>query len=213
MAGAVFVHRVRTCHNQGASEHIRGRRGGHMLFLVVLSLLAGMSGESPGGAWGAQPVAATAGRIYYAAPESAASPALAGKSSAAGLSSSKPFRIQDFWQVAEPGDTLLLLDGPAGGRRSCLRSVGIEWAGARKRAAGPVRGVQRRSDSRGDPFRYRGGDEIPIPIGSANSRDLREPMALPSPLWYTCRWNRRHGTEARRLSEVLDPWTWTEWTN
>jgi hypothetical protein len=82
-----------------------------MLLTVVLCVLAGVPGESAAQILETQPVAAAASRTYYAAPESAAPPAPVGRPSADGRSHSKPFRIQDFWQVAQPGDTLLLLDG------------------------------------------------------------------------------------------------------
>jgi len=53
------------------------------------------------------------GHTYYAAPESE-------KPAGDGLSPSQPFPIQDFWKVAKPGDTLLLLDGRYMGSASMI---------------------------------------------------------------------------------------------
>jgi hypothetical protein len=57
----------------------------------------------------AQPVLAQ-GCDYYASPTGDGN----------GLSESTPFQIADFWSVAEPGDTLCLLDGKYTGSRSMI---------------------------------------------------------------------------------------------
>ncbi len=49
----------------------------------------------------AMPTVGSGGATYYAAPDARGD----------GLSASDPFRIWDFWQVAQAGDTLILLDG------------------------------------------------------------------------------------------------------
>lgn len=59
-------------------------------------------------------------RTFYAAPSSAPSGMPVGQADNDGLSPSEPFLISSFWQVAQPGDTLLLLDGYYTGRSSMI---------------------------------------------------------------------------------------------
>jgi hypothetical protein len=55
-------------------------------------------------------IKAQSGNVYYASPTGGGD----------GLSSSSPFRISDFWAVAQPGDTLILLDGTYRGSDSMI---------------------------------------------------------------------------------------------
>jgi len=60
------------------------------------------------------------GCTFYAAPASAPAGMPVGQAGNDGLSPSAPFRISDFWELAQPGDTLLLLDGYYTGRSSVI---------------------------------------------------------------------------------------------
>jgi hypothetical protein len=66
---------------------------------------------------------ASAGRTFYAAPQSAPTGMPVGQATNDGVSPSRPFLISSFWQVAKPGDTLLLLDGYYTGRSSMIDAL------------------------------------------------------------------------------------------
>src|SRR5262245_40933462 len=71
-----------------------------MLPLLLATLLASIAPAGPGGTLAAT-AAVSAPCDYYASPNGGGD----------GLTSSRPFRIQDFWAKAAPGKTLCLLDG------------------------------------------------------------------------------------------------------
>jgi hypothetical protein len=53
---------------------------------------------------------APAGRVFYASPSGGGG----------GISPEAPFRVKDFWSIAAPGDTLVLLDGVYRGMESMI---------------------------------------------------------------------------------------------
>ena len=61
-----------------------------------------------------------AGGVFYAAPASAPEGMPVGQASSDGLSPEEPFLVNTFWEVAQPGDTLLLLDGTYTGDASMI---------------------------------------------------------------------------------------------
>lgn len=68
-----------------------------------------------------------AGCVFYAAPGSAPEGMPVGQAINDGLSPEKPFLVSTFWEVAQPGDTLLLLDGTYTGGASMI-NVFVEHA-------------------------------------------------------------------------------------
>ena len=76
------------------------------------------------------------GCTFYAAPSSAPEDMPVGRTANDGLSVTSPFLISDFWGVAQPGDTLLLLDGYYTGPSSMISA--LEACSVNGTAAQPI---------------------------------------------------------------------------
>ena len=113
-------------------------------------------------------VNASSDTTYYASPVGTGN----------GLSVSNPFQIGDFWSVAQPGDTLFLLDGKYTGSRSMINPP------------------QRLSGTEGNPITIKALNDGKVEIDG-------EDTYIPVNLWWENSWFMIEGFNAHNSNESV----------